>query len=132
MARPRAAGQSRVERRSRFPVALAKLCRRGYGDVDTSWSGKYAAAGSVIKLNDDKFRSGSYGFNCYLTFGGGFSEDTLANRITTASILSQVPVFFDCSYIDAAPENGSATMPVMMPADLRGAATLSNAQGTRP
>ena len=99
---------------------------RGYGDVETSWSGKFASPGSCIKLNDSTFRNGSYGFNRYLTYGGGFSEEMLSNRITTASILSQVPVFFDCSYIDAAPENGTAAMPVNMPADLRGAATFSS------
>ncbi|HEV8290320.1 MAG TPA: hypothetical protein VGP94_00285, partial [Tepidisphaeraceae bacterium] len=56
----------------------------------------------------------------------GFSEDTLSNRITTANMLSQVPAFFDCSFVDAAPANGSATHPVDMPPDLRGAATLSS------
>ena len=99
---------------------------RGFGNVDNSWSGKYSSPGSVVKLNEDHFRNGSYGFNRYLTYGGGFSEETLATRITTASILSQVPVFFDCSWIDAAPENGTPTMPVMMPPDLRAAATLSS------
>ena len=99
---------------------------RGYGNVDTAWSGKYSSPGSVIKLNDSNYRNGSYGFNRYLTYGGGFSEDTLSNRITTAHILSQVPVFFDCSYIDAAPENGTAAVQVQMPSDLRGAATLSS------
>jgi len=99
---------------------------RGYGDVDTAWSGKYASPGSAIKFNDTTFRNGSYGFNRYLTFGGGFSEDSLSNRITTASQLSQVPVFFDCSYVDAAPDNGSPANPTQMPPDLRGAATLSS------
>ncbi|HEV8377979.1 MAG TPA: type II secretion system protein [Tepidisphaeraceae bacterium] len=99
---------------------------RGYGDVDTAWNGQYASPGSAIKLNDTTFRNGSYGFNRFLTYGGGFSEETLSNRITTASMLSQVPVFFDCSYVDAAPKNGSLAHPVDMPADLRGTATLSS------
>jgi prepilin-type N-terminal cleavage/methylation domain-containing protein/prepilin-type processing-associated H-X9-DG protein len=99
---------------------------RGFGDVDTAWCGKYASPGSAIKLNNTTFRNGSYGFNRFLTFGGGFSQETLSNRITTASTLSQVPVFFDCNYVDAAPENGSAANPVQLPSDLRGAATLSS------
>src|SRR5258705_7841454 len=99
---------------------------RGYGDVDTAWSGKYASPGSAIKFNHTTFRNGSHGLNRYLTFGGGFSEDSLSNRITTASQLSQVPVFFDCSYVDAAPDNGSPANPTQMPPDLRGAATLSS------
>jgi prepilin-type N-terminal cleavage/methylation domain-containing protein/prepilin-type processing-associated H-X9-DG protein len=110
----------------RTPQFSANPANRGYGDVDTAWSGKYASPGSSIKLNDTTFRNGSYGFNRYLTYGGGFSEETLSNRITTASILSQVPVFFDCSYVDAAPENASPAFPVQLPADLRGAATLSS------
>ena len=77
--------------------------------------GKFSGNGTSIRLNESTYRNGSYGFNRFLTYGGGFSEDNLSNRITTASILSQVPVFFDCSYIDAAPENGTATMPVNMP-----------------
>jgi prepilin-type processing-associated H-X9-DG protein len=76
-------------------------------------------------------RDGSYGFNRFLTYGGGFSEDTLSNRITTASLLSQVPVFFDCSYVDAAPVNGSAQKPVEMPSDLRAAVTLTSPEHFR-
>ena len=104
---------------------------RIFGNVETAWNGKYAAPGSAIKLNATTFRSGSYGFNRYLTYGGGFSEDMLANRITTASLLSQVPVFFDCSYVDAAPENGTPAIPVTMPTDLRGAATASSPEHFR-
>jgi prepilin-type N-terminal cleavage/methylation domain-containing protein/prepilin-type processing-associated H-X9-DG protein len=104
---------------------------RGYGNVDTAWNGKYASPGSAIKLNDTTFRSGSYGFNRYLTYGGGFSEETLSNRITTASLLTQVPLFFDCSYVDAAPDNGSPTKPVQMPPDLRGAVNLSSPEHFR-
>jgi prepilin-type N-terminal cleavage/methylation domain-containing protein/prepilin-type processing-associated H-X9-DG protein len=110
----------------RTPELSRDVANRGYGDVDNAWTGKYTSAGSPIKLNESTFRSGSYGFNRYLTYGGGFSEENLSNRITTASMLSQVPVFFDCSYVDAAPANGGPTQPVEMPADLRGHVTLGS------
>ena len=103
----------------------------GYGDVDTAWNGRFAVAGTPIKFNNSTYRTGSYGFNRYLTYGGGFSQESLSNRITTASVLSQVPVFFDCSYVDAAPDNGAPTIPVPLPSDLRAAATISSPEHFR-
>jgi prepilin-type N-terminal cleavage/methylation domain-containing protein/prepilin-type processing-associated H-X9-DG protein len=94
---------------------------RGCGDVDTAWTGKYVSPGSAIRLNATTYRDGSYGFNRYLTYGGGFSQDSLNNRITTVKHLSEVPVFFDCSSFDARPQNGTEGDPVEMPLDLRAA-----------
>jgi len=115
----------------RTPQITQDPTNRGYGDVDNSWTGKFAGNGTAIRLNQSTYRSGSYGFNRYLTYGGGFSEESLSNRITTASVLSQVPVFFDCSYVDAAPDNGSADNPVAMPSDLRGAVNLASPEHFR-
>src|SRR4051812_24360530 len=58
----------------RTPQITQDPTNRGYGDVDNSWTGKFAGNGTAIRLNESTYRSGSYGFNRYLTYGGGFSE----------------------------------------------------------
>ena len=93
---------------------------RGYGNASHAWSGKFATLGSTIRLNANTFRVGSFGFNRHLTAGGGFGQDSLANRITTVSCLSEVPVFFDCAYIDVIPPNFGPLNPVEAPPDLSG------------
>lgn len=115
----------------RTPDLTTNSANRGYADVDTAWTGKYAGYGTAIRLNESTYRSGSYGFNRYLTYGGGFSNDSLNNRITTATGLSQVPVFFDCSFVDAAPDNGTPEHPVASPSDLRGAVTFTSPEHFR-
>jgi prepilin-type processing-associated H-X9-DG protein len=107
------------------------LANRGYGDAETAWSGRYASPATAIKLNSTTFRDGSYGFNRYLTYDGGFSQDSLANRITTVKQLSEVPVFFDCAYVDAKPHNGTEANPVEMPANLQGAVDLKSPEHFR-
>jgi len=93
---------------------------RGYGDAETAWSGKYAPNGSAIKMTSTNYRDGSYGFNRYLTNGGGFSPDNRINNLSVVRRVSEVPVFFDCAYVDAKPINGLETDPVQMPEDLKG------------
>jgi prepilin-type processing-associated H-X9-DG protein/prepilin-type N-terminal cleavage/methylation domain-containing protein len=91
---------------------------RGYGNVDTAWSGKYDSVGSSIKLNSTTYRDGSYGFNRYLTAGNFGLTYPGGDRISSAKDLRDVPVFFDCAYIDAAPVNSTEANPVPMPANL--------------
>jgi prepilin-type processing-associated H-X9-DG protein len=103
---------------------------RGYGSANTAWTGRYAPLGTAIRLNSVTFRDGSYGFNVYLTYGN-FSPDGLVTQLTNVRHISEVPVFFDCAYVDAAPTNGTETDPVEMPGNLLGAITLSSPQHFR-
>src|SRR5215213_3728035 len=47
----------------------------GFGSVNRAWTGRYAANGSVIRRTDTSYRSGSYGYNRYLTAGGAFGAN---------------------------------------------------------
>jgi prepilin-type N-terminal cleavage/methylation domain-containing protein/prepilin-type processing-associated H-X9-DG protein len=99
---------------------------RGYGDAQTAWSGKFASPGTAIKLNTTTYRDGSFGFNRYLTYDGGFGQFSVVNRLSAIKRLSEVPVFFDCAYVDARPTNGSEINPVTAPPNLSGAVTLAS------
>src|SRR5688500_14109910 len=44
----------------------------GYGTVSTAWTGRCALSGTVVRFNESRYRQGSYGYNRYLTAGGGF------------------------------------------------------------
>jgi prepilin-type N-terminal cleavage/methylation domain-containing protein/prepilin-type processing-associated H-X9-DG protein len=99
---------------------------RGYGSANTSWTGRFASSGTAIRLNATTFRDGSYGFNRYLTYGGHFSPDGSVNQLSTVSNVSEVPVFFDCAYVDVWPSNGTETDPVEMPANLLGIVNFSS------
>src|SRR4051812_27768097 len=48
---------------------------QGYGNVAYAWTGKYQSAGSAVRFNSNTYRNGSFGFNRYLTAGGGFGRD---------------------------------------------------------
>src|SRR5207302_2053652 len=96
--------------------------RKGYGTTSSAWSGKYTSVGTAVHLNQATYRDSSYGFNRYLTAGGGFGPDgtTTTTQITAAKSLTDVPVFFDCAYADVRPVNGSEDVPVKAPPNLRG------------
>ena len=93
---------------------------KGYGNVTLAWTGKFAAIGTVFRLDDNTHRDSSYGYNRFLTAGGGFSGDSTSNRITAAKNLSDVPVFLDCAAVDVLPANRNGNGPVEMPPNLRG------------
>jgi prepilin-type N-terminal cleavage/methylation domain-containing protein/prepilin-type processing-associated H-X9-DG protein len=94
---------------------------RGYGSATTAWTGRFTAGVTGISFNATTYRNGSYGFNRYLTAGGGFGPDGRATFATAVENLADVPMFFDCAYSDARPPNGTEIAPVEPPPDLRGA-----------
>jgi prepilin-type N-terminal cleavage/methylation domain-containing protein/prepilin-type processing-associated H-X9-DG protein len=93
---------------------------RGYGNANLAWNGKFAPLGSAVRFNPTTFRASSYGYNRYLTARGGYGQDGQATSIGSVTDTSNVPMFFDCAYIDARPVNGSEASPVDAPPDLKG------------
>ena len=93
---------------------------RGWGNVSRAWTGRFDRVGSVVRLSDTEHRDSSYGYNRYLTAGGGFAGDTGSDRITHLRSLSDTPVFFDCADAHVRPINGSADSRVEPPPNLRG------------
>lgn len=93
---------------------------KGYGNVAYAWTGKYQSNGNVIRFNASTYRSGSYGFNRYLSAGGGFASERAVTRVTTIRSVSDVPVFLDGIFADFRPVNGSEASPVAAPPNLRG------------
>jgi prepilin-type N-terminal cleavage/methylation domain-containing protein/prepilin-type processing-associated H-X9-DG protein len=92
----------------------------GWGNVNYAWTGKYASNGTPVRFNAQTFRDGSYGFNRYLTAGGGFGHNGKADRINAVKDLSNVPMFLDASFVDFAPVNGFEAFPASTPPNLRG------------
>lgn len=98
-----------------------KQINAGYGTEGYAWSGRwYTRNGSVIRLNPQNYRDGSYGYNRYLTAGGGFGQGGKADRITAVRDLSDVPVILDAVFADFAPVNQFAAFPASAPPNLRG------------
>jgi prepilin-type processing-associated H-X9-DG protein/prepilin-type N-terminal cleavage/methylation domain-containing protein len=94
---------------------------QGYGNVNYAWTGKYVSSfGNVVRFNASLYREGSYGFNKYLTAGGGFGADSKASKVTAVKSTSEVPVFMDSTFIDFRPENYSPTAQAPPPPNLRG------------
>jgi prepilin-type N-terminal cleavage/methylation domain-containing protein/prepilin-type processing-associated H-X9-DG protein len=92
----------------------------GWGNVSRAWTGRFSTVGTVIHLSDSVYRESSYGYNRYLTVGGGFAGDTRSDRFTSITRLSETPVFFDCADVDVRLSNGSPDGPVKPPPNLRG------------
>ena len=92
----------------------------GCGNATRAWTGRFAAVGSVVRLNDTTYRESSYGYNRYLTAGGGFVPDVKAKSITSARFLSDLPVFMDCAVSDVRPVNANPRFPAESPPNLRG------------
>lgn len=92
---------------------------RGYGSASTAWTGgaPNTPNGSVIRFNAQQYHDGSYGYNRYLTVDGGFGR---GDRMSGMRSPSDVPVFFDCAYVDAMPRNESEARPPKLPSNLRG------------
>jgi prepilin-type processing-associated H-X9-DG protein len=79
--------------------------RRGFGSATTSWTGKYDTSGTPIKATPANWRDGSYGYNRSMFAANGWGEDGKATKLTSVHDISNVPLFFDCVWIDAQPPN---------------------------
>ena len=101
------------------PIPYSQAGAKGAGNVNHAWSGRYLSGG-LARLNDTTFRISSYGYNGRLVPGGGYGSDLQASRINQVRRPTEVPVFFDCTQLDARPDNGDPAMPVQPPNDLRG------------
>jgi prepilin-type processing-associated H-X9-DG protein len=98
----------------------------GYGSNGLAWNGEMGSNGSPIRLNANSVRLGSYGFNRYLT-----TEDPQVTKITSIKGLTEVPVFFDCAWVDAQPIEQDPSFPVDPPPDLNGNVTASSPEHWR-
>ena len=92
---------------------------RGFGNLSYAWSGRFLTSGTSARFSASIYRDSSYGYNKYLTAGGGFGRDGKATHISSARPLSEVPVFMDAVFADFAPTAGSPTSPVASPPNLR-------------
>ena len=94
---------------------------RGFGSVNRAWTGRYGTY-SGIRRNATSYRTGSYGYNRYLTAGGAFGVN--GSRPSCLSAMSNVcntPAFLDCAYADTMPPKGNESVPAQPPPDLSGA-----------
>jgi prepilin-type processing-associated H-X9-DG protein/prepilin-type N-terminal cleavage/methylation domain-containing protein len=105
------------------PVPFSQ--NKGFGTVWQAWTGKYSNNGTPVRFSASLYRDGSYGYNRYMTAGGGFALDARATKLTSIRPLSDVPIFMDAVYADFQPLNGSETSPVQPPPDLRGSDLLA-------
>jgi prepilin-type processing-associated H-X9-DG protein len=97
------------------------LKKQGFGSARLAWNGEVTgASGSAVKLNPNTFRVGSYGFNGYLT------TDNEQKRLTAFRDLPHTPVFFDCAWYDARPDEQAEEVPVDPPPDLNGNITAGS------
>jgi prepilin-type N-terminal cleavage/methylation domain-containing protein len=93
---------------------------KGFGNVAYAWTGRYQPNGNVTRFNAATYRSSSYGFNRYLSVGGGFAAEKSVTRVTSIRPVADVPVFLDSIFADFRPVNGSEALPVPAPPNLRG------------
>jgi prepilin-type N-terminal cleavage/methylation domain-containing protein len=104
---------------AREPISYSY--NKGCGNVAYAWNGKYATIGTPMRFNIATYRTGSYGYNGYLTAGNGFGHDGKSTRITGVKRLTEVPVLMDAIYPDLNPLNGTEALPAKPPPNLRGA-----------
>ena len=115
----------------RYDVAGRTLCpsaaepvatgdSRGYGSAINAWTGRYEFIGTAIRLNAETCRTSSYGYNRWMTAGGGFGRGGAAAYLRDVRNPSNVPVFMDCAYADSRPLNGTTSTPVEPPPTLTG------------
>src|SRR5688500_9405438 len=62
------------------PIPFKQL-NPAFGNAVYAWSGKWASNGTPIRFSSAMYRDGSYGYNRYLTAGGGFGHNGKADRI---------------------------------------------------
>lgn len=116
------------------PVAYNINGSKGFGTVVNAWSGQFQTVGtgvrgdSTLVRNDTNdqiaykgkkvwgYRVGSYGFNKNCAYGYSFGT-----KVTQLKPPTDVPVFFDCTWIDVLDvANGSYTSQPTPPTDLSG------------
>src|SRR5688572_20897708 len=100
--------------------------KRGYGNATHAWTGKFTMSGTVVKLTQEQYRDGSYGYNRYMSAGWGQGLDMRATKVAAVKSMSEVPLFMDCTYVDVAPENGRPASKVSPPPDLHGGGGLTD------
>ena len=93
---------------------------KGFGTIWHAWTGRYNSSGTVIRFNSSLYRDSSYGYNRYLTAGGGFALNPQASKITAIKPLSEVPLFMDALFLDFKPVPIAHATPAQPPPDLRG------------
>lgn len=101
------------------PIPFKQL-NVGFGTAQYAWTGRWSHNGTTVRFNGDLFRNGSYGYNRYLTAGGGFGQNGKADRITAVRNTADVPVILDAVFTDFAPVNQFAAFPASTPPSLRG------------
>ncbi len=92
---------------------------KGFGNVSYAWTGKFLAPGTSAKFSTTIYRDSSYGYNKYLTAGGGFGPNGRATHITAVRPLCEVPVFLDAVFADFSPIPASAVSTPAPPPNLR-------------
>jgi prepilin-type processing-associated H-X9-DG protein len=93
---------------------------KGFGNAGYAWTGKYQTAANVTRLNSAIYRESSYGYNRYLTAGGGFGRDSKATKVTAVRTPSEVPVLMDSVFVDFRPDNFTPASPAPPPPNLNG------------
>ncbi|HTL28983.1 MAG TPA: type II secretion system protein [Tepidisphaeraceae bacterium] len=92
---------------------------RGFGNVSYAWTGRFVPLGTSARFSATIYRDSSYGYNRYLTAGGGFGALGRVTRINSVHPQSEVPVFLDSVFADFSPPPGSEAAPVPTPPNLR-------------
>jgi prepilin-type processing-associated H-X9-DG protein len=90
---------------------------KGYGTAQLAWNGELASNGTVVRLNATTFRTGSYGYNRYLTPDG---DDPPISKLSARQNLTEVPAFMDSGWVDARPIEQNEAVPASSPPDLGG------------
>jgi len=116
---------------------------KGFGTAFNAWSGEFQSTATGVKIDSKKFvndtndatqggyRIGSYGFNRHTTANKS-SSTYFGMYVTSLKPSTDVPVFFDSTWVDIDIDNfgsgGSATnpVPVQNPPDLSGSAAAGN------
>jgi prepilin-type processing-associated H-X9-DG protein len=94
----------------------------GFGSATRAWTGEFVSDGSAVRLSDEIFRTSSYGYNKYLTVGGGSGRNGMGSGLAALPNGSNTPLMFDCAFADAQPPYSTASVPAKPPPDLTGAA----------
>jgi prepilin-type processing-associated H-X9-DG protein len=103
------------------PIPYSQPMAKGFGNVNYAWTGKYMPPATVAKLNATTWRNSSYGFNKYLTVGGGgFGHDYKATNMSAVRTSAETPAFIDCITLDVQPINYDLDFPAPAPEHLRG------------
>jgi prepilin-type processing-associated H-X9-DG protein len=68
------------------------------------------------------YRDGSYGYNRHMFAANGWGDDGAATKLTAVHDVTNVPLFFDCVYVDAQPPNHGSIVnsPAEPPPNLQG------------